>query len=66
METSMAEIVVLNRWRDQQRRKPEIHIGRQETAETAQLMIFTGVRYERLETVPPQRVSIPVMLLEQN
>lgn len=62
----MAEIVVLNRWREQQRRKPEIRIGRPDTAETAQLLIFTGVRYERLENVPPQRASLPVMLLEQN
>lgn len=62
----MAEIVVLNRWREQQRRKPEIHIGRHETAETAQLLIFTGVRYERLETMPPQMASVPVLLLEQN
>lgn len=61
----MAEIVVLNRWREQQRRKPEIRIGHQDTAETAQLLIFTGVRYERLENVP-QRAPVPVMLLEQN
>lgn len=62
----MAEIVVLNRWRQQQRRRPEILIGRDETVETGQLLIFTGVRYERLEAVPPQVASGPVMLLEQN
>lgn len=62
----MAEVVVLKRWRQQQRRRPEILIGHHETAETAQVLIFTGVRYERLENVPPHRASVPVMLLEQN
>ena len=61
----MAEIVVLNRWREQQRRKPEIFIGRSQDAEGAQLLMFTGVRYERLESMVSQPAQKP-MMLEQN
>lgn len=61
----MAEIVVLNRWREQQRRKPEIQIGSQADTQGAQLLMFTGVRYERLDRVMPQAVPA-VMLLEQS
>ncbi len=61
----MAEIVVLNRWREQQRRKPEIQIGSQADTQGAQLLMFTGVRYERLDRVMPQAVPT-AMLLEQN
>ncbi len=61
----MAEIVVLNRWREQQRRKPEIQIGSQADTQGAQLLMFTGVRYERLDRVIPQAVPA-VMLLEQS
>ena len=42
----MAEIVILNKWRSERAaRKPEIRIG--EPKESAQLLLFTGVRYER-------------------
>lgn len=61
----MAEIVVLNRWREQQRRKPEIQIGRQPEAGSAQLLMFTGVRYERLDR-PMQLAAPQTLLLEQN
>ncbi|MCJ8517341.1 hypothetical protein ABID21_000089 [Pseudorhizobium tarimense] len=58
----MAEIVVLNRWREQQRRRPEIMIGRSQGAESAQLLMFTGVRYERLESMSSQPAQKPMML----
>ena len=61
----MAEIVVLNRWRDQQRRKPEIEIGRSLEVESAKLLMFTGVRYERLDAVMPQAAAQSIRL-EQN
>ncbi|MCF6370437.1 hypothetical protein [Rhizobium halophilum] len=61
----MAEIVVLNTWREQQRRKPEIMIGRSQEPESAQLLMFTGVRYERLESMVPQAPSRS-MMFEQN
>jgi|GEM_PF-4632926 len=61
----MAEIVVLNRWREQQRRKPEIQIGRQPDTQGAQLLMFTGVRYERLDR-PMQLAAPQTLLLEQN
>ncbi len=43
----MAEIVVLNRWRSENARRPQIRIGESESA--GQLLLFTGVRYERFE-----------------
>ncbi|WP_156376350.1 hypothetical protein [Neorhizobium vignae] len=43
----MAEIVVLNRWRSDNQRRPQIKIGESENA--GQLLLFTGVRYERFE-----------------
>ncbi|AXV14754.1 hypothetical protein CYG48_02950 [Neorhizobium sp. SOG26] len=42
----MAEIVILNKWRSEHAaRKPEIRIG--EDKASAQVLLFTGVRYER-------------------
>jgi hypothetical protein len=43
----MAEIVVLNRWRSDNQRRPQIRIGESENA--GQILLFTGVRYERFE-----------------
>jgi hypothetical protein len=43
----MAEIVVLNRWRSDNQRRPQIRIGESDNA--GQLLLFTGVRYERFE-----------------
>ena len=43
----MAEIVILNRWRSEHSRRPQIKIG--ETKEAGQLLFFTGVRYERFD-----------------
>ncbi len=43
----MAEIVMLNRWRTEHARRPQIKIG--ETDSAGQLLLFTGVRYERFE-----------------
>ncbi|CDZ38994.1 Hypothetical protein NGAL_HAMBI1145_46450 [Neorhizobium galegae bv. officinalis] len=43
----MAEIVVLNRWRSDNQRRPQIRIGESENA--GQVLLFTGVRYERFE-----------------
>ncbi|WP_161974081.1 hypothetical protein [Rhizobium deserti] len=42
----MAEIVVLNKWRDQRSRKPQVRLG-EKAAETGEIVFFTGVRYER-------------------
>jgi hypothetical protein len=46
METSMAEIVVMKKWRDAH--APRLPM-RPEKPSAAQLVLFTGVRYERLE-----------------
>jgi hypothetical protein len=43
----MAEIVVLNKWRDRHGRRPQVRIGAAE--ETGELVMFTGVRYERFD-----------------
>ncbi|WP_117195409.1 hypothetical protein [Rhizobium terrae] len=44
----MAEIVVLNRWRSEHAaRRPQIKIG--EVKEAGQILLFTGVRYERFD-----------------
>ncbi|MBD8649783.1 MULTISPECIES: hypothetical protein [Rhizobium/Agrobacterium group] len=42
----MAEIVILNKWRDQHGRKPQIRIGE---ADPGEVVLFTGVRYERFD-----------------
>jgi len=46
-ETSMAEIVVLNRWRAEHEWRPQIRIG--EGGDSGRLLLFTGVRYERFD-----------------
>ena len=43
----MAEIVILNKWRDQRSRRPQVRLG--ETEETGEIVFFTGVRYERYD-----------------
>ena len=43
----MAEIVILNRWRSEHARKPQVRIG--EPQDAGRLLMFTGVRYERYE-----------------
>ena len=44
----MAEIVVLNRWRSERApNRPQIKIG--EAKDVGQLLMFTGVRYERFD-----------------
>ena len=43
----MAEIVILNRWRSEHPRRPQIKIG--EAKDAGQLLFFTGVRYERFD-----------------
>ncbi|CAD7027646.1 hypothetical protein REJC140_02527 [Pseudorhizobium endolithicum] len=60
----MAEIVILERWREGQRRRPEIRIGGKAGEGAGQLLLFTGIRYERLEQLPLQRNQL--MVLEQN
>jgi hypothetical protein len=60
----MAEIVVLQRWREGQRRRPEIRIGEKAGEGSGQVLLFTGIRYERLDQRPLQRN--PLLVLEQN
>jgi hypothetical protein len=43
----MAEIVVLNKWRAEKARRPQIRIGEMEDA--GRIVLFTGVRYERFD-----------------
>jgi hypothetical protein len=43
----MAEIVVLNKWRTEHNRKPQVRIG--EPEDPGAVVFFTGVRYERFE-----------------
>lgn len=42
----MAEIVVLNKWCAERNRKPQVRIG--EVDDAAEIVFFTGVRYERV------------------
>ena len=63
----MAEIVILNNWRENQRdRRPEIRIGEGADTRSAQLLLFTGIRYERLEPMPAKPGRGAARLLEQN
>lgn len=50
----MAEIVLLNKWRSKRPAKPQISIG--ETERAGQVLMFTGVRYERYDA-PEVRVD---------
>jgi hypothetical protein len=43
----MAEIVILNKWRAQRDRRPQVRIGERE--EIGEILFFTGVRYERYD-----------------
>ncbi|MFB9951380.1 hypothetical protein ACFFP0_21235 [Rhizobium puerariae] len=51
----MAEIVVLNRWRSENARRPQIRIGEAEDA--GQLLLFTGVRYERFDDLGDRKAE---------
>jgi len=46
----MAEIVVLNKWRSDNARRPQIRIGElDEAGRIGKIVLFTGVRYERFD-----------------
>lgn len=51
----MAEIVILNKWRAEKVRRPQIRIGENEDRGDAgkdgagKIVLFTGVRYERFD-----------------
>ncbi len=63
----MAEIVILNSWREQHDdRRPEIRIGEGADTRSAQLLWFTGVRYERIEPTPAKPGPGAPMRFEQN
>lgn len=62
----MAEIVILDTWRGKQGRRPEIRIGEPADAGSAQLLMFTGIRYERLEPMPSKHGRNTTMFFEQN
>lgn len=51
----MAEIVVLNRWRSDNQRRPQIRIGESDNA--GQVLLFTGVRYERFEDLGDRKAE---------
>ncbi|CDN47031.1 MULTISPECIES: hypothetical protein [Neorhizobium] len=51
----MAEIVILNRWRSEHQRRPQIKIGESDNA--GQLLLFTGVRYERFEDLGDRKAE---------
>jgi hypothetical protein len=59
----MAEIVILQNWRDRQPRRAEIRIGKADEVVSGRLLLFTGIRYERLEQAPPSLGAL--MVLEQ-
>ncbi len=64
----MAEIVILNRWRGHRgSRRAEIRIGMDDDVHCAKLLMFTGVRYERLEEKStPQSYPIGVVHVEHS
>lgn len=41
----MADIVVLDKWRAARKGRPQVRIG--EASEQGEIVLFTGVRYER-------------------
>src|SRR3546814_8441624 len=69
----MAERVVFSRWRQAHARRPEIRLAERDGVERVggergrpqggKLLIFTGIRYERLDAAPTVKGN---RLLEQN
>jgi hypothetical protein len=67
METSMAEIVIMNAWRARNGRKPKagrISIG--EPKAVGEVVLFTGVRYERYDDRMDRAAENHAMRYEQN
>ncbi|WP_281977981.1 hypothetical protein [Pseudorhizobium flavum] len=62
----MAEIVILQNWRDRQPRRAEIRIGKADEVVSGRLLLFTGIRYERLEQAPPSLGALMVLEQGQN
>ncbi|MGW9231257.1 hypothetical protein ACWGPT_10360 [Pseudorhizobium sp. NPDC055634] len=57
----MAEIVTLQNWRDRLPRRPEILIGKRDDLASGRLLLFTGIRYERLDQAPAARTA-PIVI----
>ncbi|MDE1159345.1 MAG: hypothetical protein PW791_13955 [Neorhizobium sp.] len=67
----MAQIVTLNAWRSSHQPKaPSIEIGKQHPPERpfgpADVLIFTGVRYERFDDRMDRKAENHTVRLEQN
>ncbi len=62
----MAEIVVMNLWRDRKGRQVQDRRGTTAPTVPGELVLFTGVRYERFETIIERAVEASSMRAEQN
>lgn len=62
----MAEIVILQRWREEPGRRSRIRIGKPAKKE-GKVLLFTGVRYERFVDMPLRTPSQnPMIRAEPN
>jgi len=66
METSMAEIVVMNVWRDRRGRKVSTPTEASNLVLAGEVVMFTGVRYERFDDRMDRKVENHAARLEQN
>jgi hypothetical protein len=71
MEASMAEIVMMNTWRDRPGRKsqsgqPQGERGASGSMMVGQVVLFTGVRYERFDDRMDRKAENHSPRFEQN
>jgi len=66
METSMAEIVVMDVWRDRKGRKVQAPTDASNLALAGKIVMFTGVRYERFDDRMDRKAENHVVRIEQN
>jgi hypothetical protein len=66
METSMADIVVMNLWRDQNGRRWQTRQSSQEETLPGEVVLFTGVRYERFDDRMDRKAENHAVRFEQN
>jgi hypothetical protein len=65
METSMAEIVVMNVWRDRKGRKVQTPTVASNLALAGEIVMFTGVRYERFDDHMDRKADNHAIRIEQ-
>lgn len=62
----MAEIVIMNAWRDRKGRKVSNPTAASNVALAGQIVMFTGVRYERFDDRMDRKAENHAIRIEQN